>query len=333
MNNLITKEFLDKNEIDTSIIKVCKTIRRLAKLDRLKLDETTHRSGLNKHLFDYIEYCGKDVLEFVKEYMSNLQPYMIERDKEQEKEKTFICLIDNLYRVSIYLKIDNKQYEEVVVSFHENNKRGIAKTNSILKKQPEYVMVFADSLESVNTEDNRYIIKLLIQRGLKIMPLTLPGVPYEDCFIVRRRAIEMQFLDYCNEYVRDLYTSDLDLDYDSIEPFSFLQQISFTSYGRDTFSSLSILIDSVCVQRDYFSKQLAGTMLTTFASNLKLTYSQAEELKLLLDEKYKVTSIKGIDSILNRIKDSLDSVIVVNTVKEKNIDDLDQINKLLEENI
>lgn len=311
INDKITDEMLLEKGIDPSVIKVCKTIRKLAKLDRLRLDDTTHRSGLNKHLFDYIEYCGMDVLEFVKGYMSNLQPYMIERNKEQEKEKTFICVIDNLYRVSICLKIDNKQYSEVVVSFHENNKRGIAKTNAIQRMQPEYALVFADSLENVNIEENKYIIKLFVQRGLKIMPLIMPGIPYEECFIVRKRTIDMQFLDYCNEYVRDLYTSDLELDYDSIEPFSFLQQISFTSYGRDTFSSLSVLIDSVCVQKDYVSKQLAGTMLTTFAGNLKLTDSQAEELKSLLDEKYKVTSIKGIDSILNRIKDSLDFAVVV----------------------
>lgn len=48
--------------IDTSTIAVCKKLRRLAKLDRLRMDETTHRSGINKHLFDYIECQGLDVL-------------------------------------------------------------------------------------------------------------------------------------------------------------------------------------------------------------------------------------------------------------------------------
>ena len=55
-----------------------------AKLNRIVLDNSTHRSGLNQHLFDYIEYCGLDTLTFIKSYLSNLQPYMIERRKDQE---------------------------------------------------------------------------------------------------------------------------------------------------------------------------------------------------------------------------------------------------------
>lgn len=39
--------------------------------------------------------------------------------------------------------------------------------------------------------------------------------------------------------------------------------------------------------------------------SLKLTAEQQTELKELLDKKYKVTSIKGIDLILTRIKENL----------------------------
>ena len=128
----MTYEEAQEKGVDTSMINVCKKLRNLAKLDRIKLDETEHRSGLNKHLFDYIEYCGHDVLEFVKQYLSNLQPYMIERRKDQEPEKSFICVVDNLYRVSVYIKVNAKQFEEVVVSFHEDNIRGVAKTNDLI---------------------------------------------------------------------------------------------------------------------------------------------------------------------------------------------------------
>ena len=62
----LTYEDLSDKGIDTSQIAVCKKIRQLAKLDRISLDETEHRSGLNKHLFDYIEYCGLNVLDFIK---------------------------------------------------------------------------------------------------------------------------------------------------------------------------------------------------------------------------------------------------------------------------
>ena len=33
--------------IDLSMAKICRTLRKLAKLDRLKLDETEHRNGLS----------------------------------------------------------------------------------------------------------------------------------------------------------------------------------------------------------------------------------------------------------------------------------------------
>ena len=64
----ITYTEAQEKGIDTSMVKVCQKLRNLAKLDRIVLDTTEHRSGLNKHLFDYIEYCGYDVLEFVKQF-------------------------------------------------------------------------------------------------------------------------------------------------------------------------------------------------------------------------------------------------------------------------
>ncbi len=102
----ITEEEAAELGIDLSMAGVCKTLRKLAKLDRLRLDEDEHRSGLNQHLFHYIEYCGEKPLDYIKDYLSNLQPYMIQRRKDQEKQKSFICVIDNMYRVSVYIKAD-----------------------------------------------------------------------------------------------------------------------------------------------------------------------------------------------------------------------------------
>ena len=119
---------------------------------------------------------------------------------------------------------------------------------------------------------------------------------------MREGDIDRQFLDYCNQYIRDLYTSNLKLDFDQVEILSMLQQISFTSYGRDTFSSLSLLIDSIAIQQDSISKQTADFALVTFTQSLKLTENQKKELIELLNEKYMVSDIKSIDDILYRIK-------------------------------
>ena len=120
-----------------------------------------------------------------------------------------------------------------------------------------------------------------------------------------KEIFDRQFLDYCNQYIRDLYTSNLKLDFDQVEVFSMLQQISFTSYGRDTFSSLSLLIDSIAIQQDSISKQTADFALVTFAQSLKLTENQKKELIELLNEKYMVSDIKSIDDILYRIKSAM----------------------------
>lgn len=299
----ITIEDAKQNGIQTETVAVCKKIRRLAKLDRLSLDQTEHRSGLNKHLFRYIEYCGKDVLTYIKEYLSNLQPYMIERRIDQEKEKSFICVVDKMYRISVYIKIDTKQFEELVISFHEDHIRGVSRTNSLIKKQSSaLVPIFADSVGSVDTNTGNASLKVFVTRGMKTLPLNIIGIKCQDFFIVRATDIENQFVYYCNEYIRELYTSNLNLDFSKIEVFSMLQQISFTSYGRDTFSSISLLIDSVTEQKDAISRQAADCALITFCENLQLTKEQKAEIIDLLEEKYKVTAIKSIDDILNRIQ-------------------------------
>lgn len=309
-NNLgmreITVDEAEKLGIDLSMAKICRTLRKLAKLDRLKLDETEHRSGLNKHLFHYIEYCGETVLEYVKNYLSNLQPYMIERRKDQEKKKSYICVIDNMYRISVYIKVDKSFGEEMIVSFHEDNIRGVAKTNALIKnKRNRLVPVFADSYGSIDMQNGNVSVKVLAQRGMKVLPLDVIGFKCKDMFIVREADINNQFLNYCNEYIRDLYTSNLNLDFDKIEVFSMLQQISFTSYGRDTFSSVSLLIDSMVSQPDAISRQAEDFALITFVQSLQLTDEQKKELVELLNEKYMVTSIRGIDDILYRVKTAL----------------------------
>ena len=145
----------------------------------------------------------------------------------------------------------------------------------------------------------------MAQRGLLELPLEIAGFKCKDIFVVNRKSIDTLFLSYCNDYIKELYTSDLDIDYDTIEVFSVLQQLSFTSYGKDTFSSISILIDCLCVQPDYISKQAADFALITFVQSLKLTTEQQADLKNLLDTKYMVSDIKRIDIVLKRIKDNL----------------------------
>ena len=73
--------------------------------------------------------------------------YSIRSRAIQEPSSNFICVLDHMYRISLYIKIDKSFGKEVIVSFHENNKRGIAKENNMIRNKPDYLVpVFADEI-------------------------------------------------------------------------------------------------------------------------------------------------------------------------------------------
>ena len=199
-DNFITVVEAEQNGVSMETVRVCKEIRKLAQLDRITLDESIHRSGLNKHLYAYIEYCGMDVKEYIKGYLSNLHPYMIERYKDQEPDSNFICVLDNVYRVSIYIKLDKTFGNEVIVSFHENKKRGIAKENNMIQNNyAKLVPVFADEVCARIEGSKKEEVKVFVQRGMLTLPLRIMGQKCENgVYIVNRDDIETPILDQCN---------------------------------------------------------------------------------------------------------------------------------------
>ena len=63
---------------------------------------------------------------------------------------------------------------------------------------------------------------------------------------------------------------------------------------KDIFSFISLLIDSLVIQTDANSKQVADFALITFVQSLNLTDNQRHELISLLDDKYRDSSIMAI---------------------------------------
>ncbi len=308
MDYVITAAEAERNGVSLETVAVCKQIRNLAKLDRIALDESGHRSGLNKHLFSYIEYCGLDVRDYIKEYLSNLQPFMIERFRSQEPSNSYICVLDHMYWVSVYIKLDKTFGNEVIVSFHENHKRGIAKENNLIRnKQDRIVPVIAEELVAQIEGSPREEIRVLVQRGMLTLPIRIMGQRCENgFFLVNEQDIETPIIDQCNQYLRELYTSDLDLEaLDKVELFSVLHQISFTSYGNSVFSNISLLIDNMAMQKGIIGKRVADFALITYAEHLLLDEEQTQELIALLDERYRVRSQRGIEVILERMKDCI----------------------------
>lgn len=307
---VITVPEAEQYGISMEMVGICREIRKLAKLDRLRLDETTHRSVLNKHLYSYIAYCGEDIKTYIKNYLANLQPYMLLGFPSQQPSDSYICVLDHMYRISLYIKMDKTFGKEVIVSFHENNKRGIAKENNMIKNKPNHLVpVFADEICARIDGAVKDEIKILMQRGMLLLPIRLMGQKCENgVYIVNEQDVETPIIDQCNQYLRDMYTSDLDLEaLDRVELFSVLHQISFTSYGNTVFSNISLLIDNLALQKSTIGKKVADFALVTYVDHLLLDEGQAKELTELLDERYSVKSQRGLELILTRVKDGLEA--------------------------
>ena len=284
---------------------LCKKLRRLSRLDRIRLDESEHASGLNRHLFKYFDFIGIDKLDYIKKYLSHIQPFMIKEVINQERFENAICVLDEYYRISVYIKVDATKGEELIVSFHENNKNGIAKREP-LRNTSTFVYVFPETISSHVLGSDNYSINLFITRGVTSLPINVAARKCdEEGFWVRLSDISRALVETANSYLQDLYTADL--DYSQIEPFYSLQQISFTSYGTDAFSSISLLVDSLLMQMSTASKQVADAALCIFCGSIEMTTAGKKELLETLKERYKVNSVKILPEILKRIEINIGS--------------------------
>ena len=97
-----------------------------------------------------------------------------------------------------------------------------------------------------------------------------------------------------------------------------LHQISFTSYGNTVFSNISLLIDNLALQKSVIGKKAADFALVTYVDHLIFDDDQAKELIELLDEKYKVKSQRGLDLILERVKDGLQAKMRIEVDNNRN---------------
>lgn len=301
--------------VDMSHVAICRKIRTLARINTIIVRTDAHSNQNARNLLAYLDFCGIDVNDYISDYLQHLQPYMIERKEDEEYANNVICIIDKLYNISLYIKIEkptDSDKEYTVVSFHEDYKykdgKPIAKQNSVLRKEDIiaakqiYVPVFIDSYRSIDLTNQTAFINAYIQRGLLTLKLSLPTkARCKDVYFVRKADIEQAFLNYCNTYIEDLYASDLNLDFSQIDIFTMLQQVSFTSYGKDSFSSLSLLIDSLFEQKDPFSIKAADFAISTYTLNLLLTEEEKADLIHLISEKYKIINRKGMEALAPRL--------------------------------
>lgn len=297
----VTQGEVVEADIEFTIRKeLCRRIRKLARLERIVLDESEHITGRNLHLLQYLDYLKMDKLDFVKDYLRHLQPFMITEMDSQERFDNAICILDEYYRISLYIKVNATRGEEVIVSFHENHKNGIAKRNALVHRGNQ-VYVFADAIGSHVVGTDHYSIDLFMVRGVRSFHINVPATRYdEDGFMVRYQAINSAWMDIMSQYLEDLYTSDL--DFSEVELFTSLQQLSFTSYGNDAFSNISLLMDSLIIQKDGNSRQIADAALCIYCSSLTLNPTDKGELIDALRLRFEVNSVRVLPQVLERIE-------------------------------
>ncbi len=274
---------------ETNIINICKRIRTLAKLDRMTLDIAKPQDAGNTRLFKYLDYCGVDRVTFVKNYLSNLQPYMLSGNTEKAKTDNPICVSDHIYKISLYIKLNLLPENEMVISFHEDHNRGDTVDNSrIIRWQQNKVRIIADSITGRITDTNTIAFDVLIPRGANNLPVSLVGELQNDgTLLVSKNAVDDAVLNVCNQYIQDLYAGELDFPaLNNVEIFSALQQIPFTSYGNTVFSNISVLVDNMSAQNSLLHRRSASFALETYISHLLLTDEQKNELIEMIQDKY-----------------------------------------------
>ncbi len=304
------------------IIKMCKRIRHLAKLDMIRIDTSEHPDNRTIHLSEYLDFCCVSKEVFVNSYLSNLQPYML------SVENT-LCVLNTIYGVSLYIKTDTSFEKEVVVSFHETRKDDIVKDNYLnIKNAQDKTKILADAITGGVKNTNTKTFDILIPRGIINIPVSLVGELQEDgTFLVSKKTIDNAILSVFNNYIEDLYSSSLDLSaLDEVEIYSVLQQTSYTPYGNSVFSNISLLIDNMFAQDSPLHKNCAAFALETYTGQLIMTPEQKDELIGLITDKCKSSYNKDIDKVKNMLIDIIDNIepekLILDEVLRQRIEDI-----------
>ena len=292
----ISRDGTEKSGIELGMVEVCHKVRKLAILDRLIVDKPACDGKIGR-LNDYIVYCGMSMEVYIRQFLSNLQPYMI----EEQNDDGISCVLDKAYKVSVRTESDATFGERAVVGFAEDNINDTAdKTELAIYGNDRIVPVFADSIVGIDKQNGNTVVRVFAQKGMMALPLSVVGIECENFFIVREGDMETQLREYCEQYIRDLYTSNVDLDYDSVSVADVLKQIPFTSYGRDTFAALSLLMEAVARQQHPISRKAADYALVTFAGNLRLSGKQRQDLIEIIKRKYPEHADGDMDLIVDR---------------------------------
>lgn len=280
-NISISNSLMENNILNTvdfygkQYINICRKIRRLALEGKIKLDKalTIHasNSGYNTHLFKLIEASVVNVEQFIKGYLSRIQPYTLRGFQGSKEKEGAIWISDVGYKISLVIKLKkhlNNEY--MLVYFHEG---GIVKTQKGIVVQDLGGYDFSDKLCAVLDPEvkyasyNIYNVAYTVQRGF--MTRTIES---ESNMCTKNGVALVKYED-----IRDDFQAEIDI----------LTQRLVDMHGGNVHNNTSVRID------------------VKHVSIISYGYKEANFLSLLIDIYAKNSSDRKIKMMLVQIAESV----------------------------
>lgn len=283
------------NQAQAELVNICRKIRIAVNRRTVIVDESEHGNSNNLHLRKFIEMCGFSFKHFILNYLGNIQPYNLIRDSVQEFEKSVYCVLELCYQTALYIKIQTKFSEEVIISFHENQ----------FVKNKKYFNLKSND-KSLLITNPRFPIgetgyeNVVLYHGLyKFSGFLLARVVAHDVVEVSTSDIDDIFLKYANKKLVGLWESDSNLNNRVIESFAVfdsVKQLSFTSFGDNILNTISLLVDNTLYSDDE-SQFYTNIGVLTAQFQLLEKYPNCQEILKALKERYSLVGIPFHDRL------------------------------------
>lgn len=280
-------------------LNMCRRVRELARQNKIKIDSVFNRhssnAGNNLHLFKLIESCGGEVENFLRGYLSVLQPYSLDYfQRETYKGTNMICVQDMGYRVALLIKLEKLHNQEyVLVSFHENN---IVRNGKVVQGlgdrdfSNKLCAVLVDASAPSSLHPGYVDCSFIIQRGFvrQSIDVTIPeGHFVKNMALVSYDIIKTKYQDLMTSLLNELQSTYLLVNNETSENDGVItlggKGVSFLSYGYTVTNNVCLLLDCfVLLDKSH------RAVILELTHNLLSTMPQEtlDELKYGLMDKY-----------------------------------------------
>ena len=134
-------------------------------------------------LFKFMDFCEIPKEEFIRSYLYQMQPFMVNLDKvHSNKQDSFACIIDSSYRIPLWVEVIYKQFGEIIVSFHEMNWCDSSFDSIGYQQKGRILCVPNSSLRGLDVGETKYF-NISILKGFCSFELKVHGAKITDTFI------------------------------------------------------------------------------------------------------------------------------------------------------